>query len=440
MLQLPNRWEVKELPSRDSRWSLVERVAGSAAFQKAPLLRDILLYITARSLTEKPATISEHQIGVSVLSRGPDFDPNQDNIVRVRIRSLRAKLEAYFQEEGLHEPILLTIPKGSYVARFEPRAEEPESKVLAPLVEPPPPPPVRRGFDMWLAIPALLAALGLWFLLRVPAQTTQVSAPAADHEFYRELLGPLGQGPTAEARLVLSNPKTLVYVGSDSPSGTDNDLNRSVPVPAQMNAILSQAANHADEGLRYHFLRIADQEYTGIGEAVAAFHMGQLLHGLGKRVGITQARFLNWDAVTHENTIMLGSTGVNDWAHKNMPTANFTIVKRGVRNANPHPGEPGLYEIVLAPSTRTPLVDYAVIWMSQPLSGSRVLMLAGCVSAGTAGVGAFFADPEKMRPVYEKLRAETAGRPFPTDWQVVVRIEIRDRLPIGTSYVTHRIY
>lgn len=41
--------------------------------------------------------------------------------------------------------------------------------------------------------------------------------------------------------------------------------------------------------------------------------------------------------------------------------------------------------------------------------GSRVLLLAGLTSAGTAGVGNFFADAEKMERVRAWLRAEAHG-------------------------------
>ena len=63
------------------------------------------------------------EIGKHVLRRRQShFDPNTDNIVRVQARYLRKKLEEYFSSEGRDEPVLLTIPKGTYVPRFEMRS------------------------------------------------------------------------------------------------------------------------------------------------------------------------------------------------------------------------------------------------------------------------------------------------------------------------------
>ena len=102
-------------------WSLVQRVLASRQLQKAPQLREILVYIARRALTENATAISEQEIGCNVLGRGRAFSPNDDNIVRVQVRHLRHKLDEYFNSEGAGEALILTIPKGGYVPRIEPR-------------------------------------------------------------------------------------------------------------------------------------------------------------------------------------------------------------------------------------------------------------------------------------------------------------------------------
>jgi hypothetical protein len=111
--------------THDTRWALVLRVASSRHLLKAPQLREILLYLCRRVLTDNPSAISEQEIGCKVLGRRADFNPNEDNIVRVQVRHLRKKLEEYFSSEGLEEPVILTIPKGAYLPHFEPRSAQP---------------------------------------------------------------------------------------------------------------------------------------------------------------------------------------------------------------------------------------------------------------------------------------------------------------------------
>ena len=111
------------LADNDGRWALVLRVAASRQFTKAPQVHDILIYICQRILTEPAASIKEYEIGCNALGRRPDFNPNEDNIVRVQISHLRKKLDEYFATDGKDEPIQITVPKGAYVPRFEPKAE-----------------------------------------------------------------------------------------------------------------------------------------------------------------------------------------------------------------------------------------------------------------------------------------------------------------------------
>jgi hypothetical protein len=77
--------------------------------------------------------------------------------------------------------------------------------------------------------------------------------------------------------------------------------------------------------------------------------------------------------------------------------------------------------------------------MSQSPSGSRMLVLAGLTSTGTAGVGDFFVDPNQMKPVFDKLKAASPKGSIPANWQVLVRITARDDVPLNVSLVTLRV-
>jgi hypothetical protein len=116
----------------DERWALVQRIAASEPFQKSTRLRSFLLYITERALGNHLEDIHEQQIGCHVYGKRPDYNASEDNIVRVDARRLRRALEDYFASVGCGEPLILHIPKGSYVPVFEARNGGPEAAEASP--------------------------------------------------------------------------------------------------------------------------------------------------------------------------------------------------------------------------------------------------------------------------------------------------------------------
>src|SRR5258707_1237461 len=87
-------------PVVDLRWEVVQRVATSTLFQRSPRLRELLLYICERSIQNRTEELREQQIGCGVFGPKSDYNPGEDNIVRVEIRQLRKRLQEYFASEG----------------------------------------------------------------------------------------------------------------------------------------------------------------------------------------------------------------------------------------------------------------------------------------------------------------------------------------------------
>ena len=106
------------------REELVHRVASSVTFEKSPRLRAFFFHVCRCALEDKPEEATEQQIGIYVYGRRPGFNPNDDNIVRSQARMLRMKLEHHFVNEGKHEAVVITIPKGQYLPAFETRLKE----------------------------------------------------------------------------------------------------------------------------------------------------------------------------------------------------------------------------------------------------------------------------------------------------------------------------
>jgi hypothetical protein len=105
----------------DPRWEAARRAVSSSTLARATQLRAILLFIVRRSILLPEEPISEFEIAYRVLGRRSNFNPLDDNIVRVQMGHLRRKLENYFSAEGKNEPIVISIALGSYKPAFQAR-------------------------------------------------------------------------------------------------------------------------------------------------------------------------------------------------------------------------------------------------------------------------------------------------------------------------------
>ena len=85
-----------------------------------------LLRYLARHVLDHPGTpIKEYQIATEVFGRSADFDPQLDSMVRVQAGRLRVKLSEYYAGDGAEDPIIVELPKGTYVLAFHHRAAMP---------------------------------------------------------------------------------------------------------------------------------------------------------------------------------------------------------------------------------------------------------------------------------------------------------------------------
>ena len=101
----------------------IEKLANSSVLHGSESLCKLLRYIAKHALDHPGAPLKEYQIATEVFGRQDDFDPQVDSMVRVQAGRLRAKLAEYYSgEAAADDPVLVELPKGTYVLTFHPRA------------------------------------------------------------------------------------------------------------------------------------------------------------------------------------------------------------------------------------------------------------------------------------------------------------------------------
>ena len=121
-----------ELPADDIR-AQIDRIIKSPELEKSQRLQTFLNYVVKEFLAGRAYQIKGFTIGRAVFGAGENFDPESSSIVRVEAGRLRQRLAEYYMASGRDDPIVIDIPKGTYVPRFTPNPQEPkEGKSLLP--------------------------------------------------------------------------------------------------------------------------------------------------------------------------------------------------------------------------------------------------------------------------------------------------------------------
>jgi Tol biopolymer transport system component len=211
------RVDARSGPTDDAVRGQLDRILASPVFSRSPQLRRLLSFVVAQTLAGQGHTLKEAVLAHELYGKGNDFDAGTDPVVRVDARRLRDKLREFY--EGRSEPIVISLPKGSYVPVFGgnaaavPDAATPETLEAAPEAR-----LVSKDFARAKVSLAAVAVLGIIATTVIVWRTLPTSADAP-----MQLL-PLASYPGTEGAPALSPSGDLVafaWTGHDGPGPTD---------------------------------------------------------------------------------------------------------------------------------------------------------------------------------------------------------------------------
>ena len=107
-----------ERPHPDDIRQELNRIINSSPFRDAYRLTSFLSFIVETTLAGNGSKLKAYTIAVEALGRGADFDPQTDPIVRVEAVRMRQALARYYSGIGRDDPLVIEVPRGSYVPAF----------------------------------------------------------------------------------------------------------------------------------------------------------------------------------------------------------------------------------------------------------------------------------------------------------------------------------
>ena len=402
----------------------IDNIIKSHSLRGSESLCKLLQYLAKQSLYHPEAPLKEYQIATEVYGRPADFDPQSDSTIRVQAGRLRLKLAEYYASEGVADPIIVKIPKGSYHLTFEARAVDSGMPQLVSPSETP----------RTVVVEAIPARWRIAFVVLLVGLITSLMVLGG-------LLWNRKQPESAMAAPV--SPRTagpLAAFWRPFTSGVEEPW-----------VIFSNAAfvGRPETGMRYYNSRQDSKasvydHYTGVGEVLAIHALDDAFGTLGRRIRVKRGSLFTLDDVKNTDLIFVGSPSEN-LSLLDIPGMQDFVFQRvaagprrgdlSIVNRHPQTGENDAY---LASPSNVPMTeDYSVVALVPGMDAGRfVMILAGTTTFGTQGAVEFACRRDSVEKLLRELPNSGGGqvRPF----EALVRVKIARGVPVDSELVAVR--
>jgi len=415
----------------------------SAIFQSAPFRaskqsQHLLQYIVDQTLAGHGEMLKERLIGVNVFGRRPDYDTNEDPIVRARAAEVRKRLAQFYLGEGGNCPVRIEISPGSYLASL---TEVPRRRPIeAPIAEPPIPVPERaepaaqvpsagnhefepavpkrismKRLAAWASVPLLLLglAISLWYQAQ---QDTPINA------FWQPLLK-------------ASEPVTL-YSGSNAVYMLSADYLSRYRDTHHLDSLQSQGREFVvpispDMKIGPGDLVAFKNDFITLGDLSANVRVASLLASHGRPYDMRSGEDVAFSDLRHSPTVLIGAFN-NSWTLELTGDLPFVFVE-GLRIKEQ--GDTRRSWTPVFTGENRVAIDYAVVTrMPHSKTGEALFTIAGITQSGTRAAADFITDPEQIKKLVSTMQGDWAHK----NMQFVLQTKVVNDIPTSPVVIASK--
>lgn len=378
----------------------LERLLASSLFSQSKRYAPFLRHVVHKTIEGQEDSLKERLLGVDVFGRTPDYDSNNDPVVRVTAGEVRKRIAQYYDDAAHRSELRIDLPLGTYVAQFHPgppaveeihAASEPAAAQAEQAASTEPTAPVSSmeagerarlpGKRLAAAVLVVLACAGLIW------------------KFERRAPSPL---EAVWGNLVSAQSPSVIVVGEPPP--------------------LYPAENAADEPSARQHLR---SYHVSLSDLQALLRVVRLLDHKGAAYRVQSASSTTLTDLRQGPAVLLGGLD-NPWTMRAQQNLRFGLQTDGngvdwISDSH----DPGArkWSIDFNRPYSKVTTDYAIIaYFRDPATQQPTLIIAGMGENGTKAASEFITDGSQLHNALGESLRKTGGSNF----EVVLTTEVVD--------------
>lgn len=397
----PERWKPETEAERAQVMAQLERLLAHPSFQSSKRYPRFLRYVVEQALAGKEDRLKERWLGVEVFDRAPEYDTNQDPVVRLSAGEVRKRLALYYQQSEHRDEMVIGLNVGSYVPCFIPTAspeqvaEADDDRVEDAIGE--------RRLHQALA----WGGVGVLFALALALCWRIVEDPS------RIFWAPLLQSP----RLV------TLCAGAPKSDMIAHLLTSELKLDREQAKVLTQPPPESASSVGQMMVRNGQ---LSLAHVSALIHVGALLENHDKPFRVQLDSEASFPELREGPVVLIGA-GDNEWTMRLTAPLRYGFVYddrshscRIVDHKNPTANR---WFISMEQAYPTLIRDYAMIARyHDKLIDQPVVIVAGLTSQGTAAASEFVARPKALRELEQRVGRDAEKANF----QAILETQVID--------------
>jgi hypothetical protein len=411
----------------------------STSFRTSRQSQQLLQYIVDQTLAGHAELLKERVIGAEVFGRPPDYDTNEDPIVRGRAAEVRKRLAQYYVGEGHRCSIRIELSPGSYHASFSDSSRSPAKESGIPAFD-----PVQHQEPAHLprfepVIPAtgpssasaVVLNSRMWLFLGIAALVVLLGAVAYTFQ-------PKGPVEQFWSPLLETSKPILIYTGANAVYMPSPDLIQRYRATHHLGDLDTLGREFLppvtqDQKLGPGDLLEMNSSFVTLGDVAANVNVASLLTRFNRSFDLRSGEDVAFGDLRQSPAVLIGAFN-NGWTLQ--MTGDLPYVFEVDHTIKDRANNTLLWRPVNSPEGKVQ-VDFALVArLPHSKTGEPLIAIAGVTQCGTRAAAEFITSSRALRDLLKSAPKDWASK----NMEFVLQTKVINDIPTNPTVVAIRYW